>query len=224
MYGDLQDISKKYSLLLKKNRDLEERLVKADKNLEFELERRQQFETRVSTTMEADEDAQKNEELLYRELDDLRKGVADRDVYIIVLQMKLLAEKEECEKLRSKIHELEDKNETISRDLHRVSENYNHERCQSLKLSECIRLQVDEIHKMDELKKRLRESQFQNILIRDERDCKADELQELKKWAEALKTRFDIVEKEKHDFLEKNEIVTSSCDSLREKVRYNTIN
>ena len=78
--------------------------------------------------MEIDESLEKNEMLLFHEYDEMEKGIADRDVYIIVLQMKLLAEKEEVEKLKTKIEELEQKNEAMSRELRRVSQSYNHER------------------------------------------------------------------------------------------------
>ena len=78
--------------------------------------------------MEIDESLIKNEMLLYHEYDEMEKGIADRDVYIIVLQMKLLAEKEEKEKLSSKLQELEHKNENMARDLRRVSQSYNQER------------------------------------------------------------------------------------------------
>jgi FtsZ-binding cell division protein ZapB len=78
--------------------------------------------------MEIDESLIKNELLLCHEYDEMEKGIADRDVYIIVLQMKLLAEKEEVEKLKTKMQELEHKNENMARDLRRVSQNYNQER------------------------------------------------------------------------------------------------
>ena len=70
----------------------------------------------------------KNELVLYNEYDKMEKGIADRDVYIIMLQMKLLAEKEESEKLKMKVEELEHKNEKMARELRRVSQNYNQER------------------------------------------------------------------------------------------------
>ncbi len=83
---------------------------------------------RLTHEMEIDESLVKNEMLLYHEYDEMEKGIADRDVYIIVLQMKLLAEKEEVEKLKTKMEELEHKSENMARDLRRVSQNYNQER------------------------------------------------------------------------------------------------
>lgn len=217
-YSELRNMSLRYTQLLKEKQVIEERLEKAEKDLEFERERRE-YEKRMAKELKNDEGLEENEVLFLNDFEEMRKGIADRDVYIIVLQMKLLAEKEECDALRSKVEEFEEKNESMARDLRRVSDNYHHERCQSLKLSQCIRLQVDEIQKMDEVKKRLRESQYQNILLREERDCRTEELTELKKWAEALKTRFDIIEKEKLDSQEKTEFVTNNCANLQESVR-----
>ena len=218
-YADLHNITTKYSYVVKAKRELEEKLEVAEKDLEFEKARQEEYEKRLMDKMLSKEDAEKHEILLLTECDDLHKGVADRDVYIIVLQMKLLAEKEECDKLRKKLDVVERKNETMAQELRQVSANYNHERGESRKLSECIRLQVDEIQKIKELKQHLRDNQFENILLRDERDCVAEELKELKNWAEALKTRFDVIEKEKCDFLEKNEFVTNNCANLQESVR-----
>lgn len=78
--------------------------------------------------MQIDESLLKNELLLVHEYDEMEKGIADRDVYIIMLQMKLLAEKEEGEKLRTRIEELDHKNETMANELRRVSKSYNQER------------------------------------------------------------------------------------------------
>ena len=76
----------------------------------------------------ADETLEKSELVLFNEYDKMEKGIADRDVYIIMLQMKLLAEKEESEKLKMKVEEIEHKNEKMARELRRVSQNYNQER------------------------------------------------------------------------------------------------
>ena len=92
-------------------------------------------------------------------------------------------------------------------------------RCQSLKLSECIRLQGDEIQKIDELRKQLRECKYKTIIVTEERDAKFQELKELTKWAEVLKTRFDVVEKEKQSSMEKTEVVSNNCVFLQETVR-----
>ena len=78
--------------------------------------------------MKIDESLIKNEMLLFHEYDEMEKGIADRDVYIIVLQMKLLSEKEEVEKLKTMVEELEHKNEKMERELKRVSQSYNQER------------------------------------------------------------------------------------------------
>ena len=86
------------------------------------------FLVRLTQEMEIDESLLKNELLLFHEYGEMEKGIADRDVYIIVLQMKLLSEKEEVEKLKTKVEELEHKNEKMARDLKRVSQSYNQER------------------------------------------------------------------------------------------------
>ena len=205
-YRDLQDISSKYSNVLKANNDLEEKLLKAESNLEFEKKRRIEYEERQNKIDEPyNEDDEPSNVLLLNECDNLQKAIADRDIYIIVLQMKLLAEKEECERLKCQLKNEECKNENISRELSRVSDNFNQERNESLKLSVCIRSQVGEIHKLELFKRQVREAKYENILMRDERDEIAEDLKELKKWAEALKARFDAEVEEKNRMMEKNE-------------------
>ena len=166
----------------------------------IEYEERQ---NKINETYNADNETSKV--LLAHECDNLQKGIADWDVYIIVLQMKLLAEKEECEGLKCKLKNEECKNENISRELSRVSNNFIQERNESLKLSECIRSQVGEIHKLELFKAQVREAKYENILMRDERDEIGEELKELKKWAEALKARFDAEVEEEDRVMEKNE-------------------
>lgn len=133
--------------------------------------------------------------------------------------MKLLAEKEECENLRSQLEEVERKNGTMATQLQRASENFKNEKGQSQRLSECIRLQVDEIHKVEVLKKKVFEAQNEIMQVRDERDRRTEELKELTKCAESLKDRFDIVEKEKYESLEKNENVMNNFSSMQETLR-----
>jgi hypothetical protein len=55
--------------------------------------------------------------------------------------------------------------------------------------------------------------------VTEERDTKIQELLELKKWTEALKTRFDVIEKEKQNSMEKTEVVSNNCVFLQESVR-----
>lgn len=218
-YADLHDMSLKFTSLLNAKNDLEEKLSKSESDLQFEKERRSEYEKIVTKVKDPDEFDETSILLLLHECDGLQKGIADRDVYIVVLQMKLLAEKEECEKLRNQLEEIEHKNGTMVTELHRVSENYRKEKGQSRRLSECIRLQGDEIHKVEELKKKVVEAQNETILVQDELDRKTEELKELTNCAEALKARFDIVEKEKYESLEKNENIMNNVSSMQESLR-----
>ncbi|XP_046856518.1 putative leucine-rich repeat-containing protein DDB_G0290503 isoform X2 [Xenia sp. Carnegie-2017] len=216
---DLGDSNNRYREVLKANEALEKKLENATKDLESERAKLAHCESRLTQDQMVDASLLNNEMLLCREYDELEKGISDRDVYIIVLQMKLLAEKEEVEKLKTTIVDLEHKNEKMSTELKRMSQSYNQERCQSLKLSECIRLQGDEIQKIDQLRKELRETKYQNIIIMEERDARIQELDELKKWAEALKTRFDVVERQKNTSIQKTEFVSNNCAVLQDTIR-----
>ena len=207
-YGDLHDISLKYISVLKEKNGLEERLLKTESNLEFEIGRRTEYEKRVSKVIQADENVEASNVFLLNECDDLQKAIADRDVYIIALQMKLLAEKDQSDGLRSKLVEIDQKNETMACQLRRLSENYNQERGHSLRLNE-------RIQKMGELEKQVNEAKFENNLVQDERNEIEENLKELKKWAEALKARFDAEVDEKNKVMEKNE----NFDKLQEAVR-----
>ena len=218
-YGDLHDMSLKFTSLINVKSDLEEKLFKAESDLQFEKERTSEYQKIATKVNEEDECGEANTLFLLHECDDLEKGIADRDVYIVFLQIKLLAEKEECENLRRQLEEVERKNRTMATQLKRVSENYKEEIRQSQRLSERIRLQVDEIHKVEELKKKVLEIQNEIMLVRDERDRRTEELKELTKCAEALKGRFDIVEKEKYESLVKNENVMNNFSSMEETLR-----
>ena len=218
-YADLHDMSLKITNLLNVKSDLEGKLSKVESDLQFEKQRTSEYEKIATKIHEPDEYDEANILLLMHECGHLQKVIADRDVYIVVLQMKLLAEKEECENLRSQLEEVERKNSTMATQLKRVSENYKKEKGQSQRLSECIRLQVDEIHKIEELKKKVFQAQNEIVLVGDERDRRTEELKELTKCAEALKARFDIVEKEKYESLVKNENVMNNFSNMQQTLR-----
>ena len=103
LYSELQEVHRQYSVLLNAKQEVETRLDQTTKDLELERGRRVQYEQKYSMTMQENQESIKEEALFLHECDELQKGLADRDVYIIVLQMKLLAEKEECDNLRSKV-------------------------------------------------------------------------------------------------------------------------
>ena len=223
-YGDLHDISLNLTNVLKAKNDLEDKLLKTESYLEFEKERNSEYEERLSKVLQEDENSEVNNLFLLSEYDDLQKGIADRDVYIIALQMKLLTEKEESEKQRCKLDEVEQKNETMAGQLRLVSEDYKEARGHSLRLNEHIQMQVDKIEKMEDVEKQVNQVKFENTLLRDERDKTAEMLKELKKWAEALKARFDAEVEVKIKAMEKNENFVILQETVRlVRMRYSVI-
>lgn len=218
-YADLYDMSLTFTSLLNVKNDLEEKLSRSESDLQFEKERSNEYEKIMTEVNEPDEYDEKNILLLLHECDDFQKAIVDRDVYNVVLQMKLLTEKEECEKLKCQLDEVKRKYETMATELKRVSENDNQEKGQSRKFSECIRLEADEIHKVEELKKKLVKAQNEITLLQDKRDSRAEGLKELTKCSEGLNAWLNIVEKEKHESLGKIEDVMTNFRKMQNSMR-----
>jgi hypothetical protein len=68
-----------------------------------------------------------------------------------------------------------------------MNESYPLKKCESLRLSERIKRQGNEIKKAEQTMRKYRECQFHNIRLREEKEHAQEELDELTKWTEALK-------------------------------------
>ena len=68
-----------------------------------------------------------------------------------------------------------------------MNESYHKKKCESLRLSERIERQGNEIKKAEQTMRKYRECQFQNLRLREEKERLQEEMDELTKWTEALK-------------------------------------
>ena len=148
----------------------------------------------------------------------LRKEKSDRDIYIIALQTNLMSTKEELEEVRKKNANLQNKNEELHKVIDEVSADYKKKKCESLRLNERILRQGDEIKKAEQARRQIREYQFQNMKLREERDTANEELGELRKWTGALKTSFDIVELEKEKTLTNHSEIIADYGSVQDEL------
>lgn len=151
-------------------------------------------------------------------METLRKEKSDRDIYIIALQTKLMSTKEELEEFQKKNANLQNKNEELHKMIDEVSADYKKKKCESLRLNERILRQGDEIKKAEQAMRQIREYQFQNIKLREEKDTAKEELCELRKWTGALKTRFDIVESEKEKTLTNHSEIIADYGSVQDEL------
>lgn len=75
-----------------------------------------------------------------------------------------------------------------------MNESYYKKKCESLRLSERIERQGNEIKKAEQTMRKYREVQFHNMRLREEKEHLQEELDELTKWTEALKVQTQYTE------------------------------
>ena len=80
-----------------------------------------------------------------------------------------------------------------------MNESFHLKKCESLRLSERIERQGNEIKKAEQIMRKYRESLFHNMRLREEKEHLQEELDELIKWTEALKVRWFILSQ--HSFV-----------------------
>lgn len=199
----MKQLSKTSCELLEKNRLIEE------------LEQRK-FDTET-LLMESHSSAKKMAEGAALQCQGLNREMVERTHFIIALQMKLLTTKEEVDNLKERLEEsIQQKNELLDR-FTQISKNYDHQRRESMKLTEKLEIQKDNIQKAEELKVKFRQVQFTNQKLRTERDEALKELEELKCWTEALKARYDIVEEDRKQTQESHESTVADYSDLRDR-------
>lgn len=218
-YGDLHEMSCKFEEVVQRKKSIEERLEITICDLQQHQEEvvhlKKQIDSERSPTTQ-----QKNPNwtkwLQYA--DTLRKEKSDRDIYIIALQTKLMSTKEKLEEQQKKNDSLQAKNEELQSVIDEVRENYKNKRFESLRLSERIQRQGDEIKRAEETTRKYRESQFRNMKLREEKERLQEDLDELHKWTEELKTKFDIVEYEKERTLTTHTEIIADFGNVQEEL------
>ena len=92
------------------------------------------------------------------------------------------------------------------------------EKQNSIKLSEELQTQNGKIREVEEMVRKNRELQFKVNKVTCDRDDAQKELRELKKWTEALKARFDMVNDAKVSSIENQGQLQNSFSKLRNEM------
>lgn len=218
---DLQDLTIRYDTVLKENETLEKQLKRTsfellEKNrLIDELEKRK-FDTEAML-MESHSSAKKMAEGAALQCQVRNREMVERTHFIIALQMKLLTTKEEVDELKKKLEESHQEKDQLLDRFKQISKNYDNQRRESMKLTEKLEHQKDNIQKAEEIKMKFRQIQFSNQKLKVEKDEAVKELEELKRWTEALKARYDIVEEDRKQTQESHEITVADFSDLRDR-------
>lgn len=219
--ADLQDMTIRYDEVLKQKEQMEKKLSRTscdllEKNrLIDELERRY-FDTEAML-MESHSSAKKVVEGAAQHCQLQDREMLERTHFIIALQMKLLTTKEEVDTLREKLEESNKEREDLRNRFAQISKNYDNQRRESIKLTEKLEIQKDNIQRAEEIKVKYRQLQFTNQKLQDEKEDALKELEDLKHWTEALKARYDIVEEDRKQTQETHECTVADFSELRDK-------
>ncbi|XP_028395187.1 caspase recruitment domain-containing protein 9-like [Dendronephthya gigantea] len=222
-YGDLHEMAKRYEQVVQNKKDIEEQLETTTNDLERQKEKVDLLEKKIdsqktkSMPLDNKENNQRWTQYL-QYVDNTRKEISDRDIYIIALQTKLMSSREEIEACKKKNENLLVKNAEFQKMIEEMNESYHKKKCESLRLSERIERQGNEIKKAEQTMRKYRETQFNNMRLREEKEHLQEELDELIKLTEALKTHYDIVEYEKKRTLSNQTEIMADFSSLQEEL------
>lgn len=219
--SDLQDLTIRYDTILKENEVLKKHLSRTSCELQEkdrlieDLEKRK-FDTEA-LLMESHSSAKKLVDGAALHCQVKNREMVERTHFIIALQMKLLTTKEEVDNLKEKLEETMMKKDELLNRFTEISKNYDNQRRESMKLTEKLEIQKDNIQRAEELKVKFRQLQFTNQKLKSEKDEMLRELEELKCWTEALKARYDIVEEDRKQTQETHESTVADYSVLRDK-------
>lgn len=219
--SDLQDLTIRYDEVLKEKAVLEKKLSRTssdllEKNRLIEELERRYFDTEAML-MESHSSAKKVVEGAEQHRQVQNREMLERTHFIIALQMKLLSTKEEVDNLREKLDDSNNEKENLLNRFAQISKNYDNQRRESIKLTEKLESQKDNIQRAEELKVKFRQLQFSNQKLKGEKEEALKELEELKCWTEALKARYDIVEEDRKQTQESHESTVADYSELRDR-------
>ena len=218
----LQDLTLHHDQVLKDNHELrkklEEALLEQDrKQRTIDSLEKQVLDTEDALVSEARSSANKTGQNLLQRFEVVqREGRTNQ--FIIQLQMRLLTAHEENETLRQQMEEARTRGDELYQQLSKVNVDYAFERKETTKLSQQLLSQTAEMRTCESLKKKLREVQFESAKMQCELREKDNDLTEVKRWTEALKAQFDLVEAEKEEILKNQEVVDGECSRQRDEI------
>ena len=220
---DLQEMTLRYDQLLKENKDLRKRLSKVNGDLDLKSKCLQTTEDQaVKAELEAKEarnNAREIEQAARIKVREFEKSMNGRHACLLALLMKLLSSEEEGKQLRKQLEEANRREEELRNKQKRLSQNFNKERKLSQILSEKLSSQISSIQSAEDLLDRYSELQLISQKLKIERDQAISELNELKDWAEALKARYDIVEKNSQEYQESYDNAVVDCSQFRKQIQ-----
>lgn len=217
--ADLQEMTLRYDQLLKEKQWLNKSLseVTRDRDLKFK-----HLQTAEDQAVRADErasealnNARKMEETANFHKKEYEKAISDKYAWFLVMMSSV----EETKQLRKQVDEERRRNEELLCKLQELSQNFDYERNHSQKLSERLLHQRSSVKSAEDLKDQYRELQFILQKVQMEKDQAISELNELKNWAEALKTHYDIVEKNKPQCQESYDNAVVDCSQFKRKIQ-----
>lgn len=205
-----------YHHLLKENQRLNQNLSKMTSDLELKSKRLQCSEKEIKKAEERERDARYNAETIKEtatfQIKECERAMSKCNALSFALLMNLLSSEQQVEEGRKK-------NEELTCKLRELSKSFDEVRRQSLMLSEKIALQQDSVRTAEDLTKRNRELQFISQKLQIEKDQAISGLNELRSWADALKKRCDIMEKNKQQCQETYESVADDCSLVKKKTK-----
>ena len=213
---DAEEMRLMYLHQLKENQQLNQNLNKMTSDLELKSKRLQNLEREIIKAEERAREARYNAETTVEnasfQIKEYEKAMSEWSALGFSLLMKLLSSEQQVEEGRKK-------NEELTRKLRELSKSFDQTRRQSLKLSKTILLQQNSVRTAEDLTNRNRELQFVTQKLQIEKDQVISELNELKTWADELKARYDIMEKNKQQCQESYESVAEDCSLTRKKMQ-----
>jgi len=213
---DLQEMTLRHEHLLKENQQLHQKLSETSYDRELDSKRLQYLEREIMKAEEKASEATNNakaiEETVTFQIKEYEKAMSEWNSYGFALLMKLSSSEEQVEEGRKR-------NEDLKRKLKELSESFDQVRRQSLMLSETIALQQNSVRTAEDLINRNRELKFLSQKLQIEKDQAISELNEIKSWGEALKARYDNMEKNKQQCQESYENAAVDCSLIRKKMQ-----
>ena len=219
---DLQEMTLRYDQVLKENQRQGKCLSQVTSDLDLRNKRLESLEEEVKEAQEREKqakcNAEKIEQAVAQQMQDYHQTINDQNVHIIVLQMKLLSSEEESNRLRCKIEKNTRTNQDVTLKLKDLSQKFDNERRQSIRLSERLANQRRSIQEVEDLRSTYLELQLNTQELRMERDQALAELVELKSWTEALMAKYDIVEKNTKRCKENYEQAMAGCSLFYKQI------
>ena len=222
--GDLKMLSHVHSKIVHEKNALERKVLETSSNLEDQQqevqELREQLKNSRGQSLPNHGNAAGNSFTVQRYIQELMAENADKSNRIISLQQSLLDAVENSEKDRASFVDLQRRHEEILQQLRDVTINYDWERRNSIRMSEKMRKQSNQIKIGEDLRREIFDLKLKLSEMQDQRDEARDELREFRNVTEALSAKFDSVRQEKEKAIEFQEECSSTMAELQEESQY----